>query len=510
MNYRDFFKKQSPKLEGKSLLPEGVTEAEYKKGFQLEMTNVNDPYVARNLALRNLREDAQYYSKITEHIEDGDCGCDDEESENEYPMAGGALAVPHHGQPIRLGKIIQVGGEFSTGKPATGELSGMTSIGGDDAGVAKDGTPVDAFQEGDKEPITAGGKKVDSSIASKTVGGNVVPGEGQKQGGLNSKGTIAGTHKLNENKEKIRKIVKEILKEIRFDKETGKWVMINEGKKVCPKCGKPDCDCMDENTVNMKMGPSYKTVQPNLTHTAEMDKARTNQYEPEITEMYDDEEECMMNERYAELVNAQRNLSESELAEMKSLSEKLDKMAERNFGDSQGGVEPSLYETDKWIQKAVNPKHKGYCTPMTKSTCTPHRKAFAMRAKHHDLEENEVNMKMGPSYKTVQPTLAKTSEDDFARTNEYDPQVSEGEDKKKVDEAGLGAVQHSSYRTVDHGNLPQNGKQRWENDLDEGEESKVTKTIKKGQQGKKTLKNPKLKHQQPQKTTSGVHKRKSE
>ena len=30
-----------------------------------------------------------------------------------------------------------------------------------------------------------------------------------------------------------------------------------------------------------------------------------------------------------------------------------------------------------WIQKAVNPKHKGYCTPMTKATCTPKRKALA-------------------------------------------------------------------------------------------------------------------------------------
>ena len=30
----------------------------------------------------------------------------------------------------------------------------------------------------------------------------------------------------------------------------------------------------------------------------------------------------------------------------------------------------------KWIQKAVNPKHKGYCTPMSKPTCTPKRKAL--------------------------------------------------------------------------------------------------------------------------------------
>jgi len=31
----------------------------------------------------------------------------------------------------------------------------------------------------------------------------------------------------------------------------------------------------------------------------------------------------------------------------------------------------------KWIQKAVNPAHKGFCSPMTKKTCTPKRKALA-------------------------------------------------------------------------------------------------------------------------------------
>ena len=29
----------------------------------------------------------------------------------------------------------------------------------------------------------------------------------------------------------------------------------------------------------------------------------------------------------------------------------------------------------------INPDHKGYCTPMTKATCTPHRKALAIRLK---------------------------------------------------------------------------------------------------------------------------------
>ena len=40
-----------------------------------------------------------------------------------------------------------------------------------------------------------------------------------------------------------------------------------------------------------------------------------------------------------------------------------------------------LESDDKWIQKAVNPEHKGFCTPMTKPTCTPQRKALAKRFK---------------------------------------------------------------------------------------------------------------------------------
>jgi hypothetical protein len=41
----------------------------------------------------------------------------------------------------------------------------------------------------------------------------------------------------------------------------------------------------------------------------------------------------------------------------------------------------------KWIQKSVNPKHKGYCTPTTKKTCNPHRKALAKRFKK-GIKEN--------------------------------------------------------------------------------------------------------------------------
>jgi len=40
-------------------------------------------------------------------------------------------------------------------------------------------------------------------------------------------------------------------------------------------------------------------------------------------------------------------------------------------------------KSKNWIQGAVDPAHKGDCTPMTKTTCTPRRKAFAMTMKKH-------------------------------------------------------------------------------------------------------------------------------
>ena len=45
--------------------------------------------------------------------------------------------------------------------------------------------------------------------------------------------------------------------------------------------------------------------------------------------------------------------------------------------DQKNGGKTAKAKDSKWIQKAVNPKHKGYCTPMTKATCTPKRKALA-------------------------------------------------------------------------------------------------------------------------------------
>ena len=48
-----------------------------------------------------------------------------------------------------------------------------------------------------------------------------------------------------------------------------------------------------------------------------------------------------------------------------------------NGGDRVGFKKGGKVEDKNWIQKAVNPKHEGFCTPMTKKTCTPRRKALA-------------------------------------------------------------------------------------------------------------------------------------
>jgi|LakMenEpi03Aug12_release.lakeMendotaPanAssembly.Ray.scaffolds.fasta_scaffold216223_3 hypothetical protein len=34
-----------------------------------------------------------------------------------------------------------------------------------------------------------------------------------------------------------------------------------------------------------------------------------------------------------------------------------------------------------WIAQAINPDNKGFCSPITKKTCTPRRKALALRFK---------------------------------------------------------------------------------------------------------------------------------
>lgn len=396
MNYRDFYK-------SKKNVPENVEEKELLRGLNLE-----------------------------------DNACDDGMPKRE----DGSLDTVHDGRPIHLSKIIQVGKSFGN-QPASGELNGFTALtGGTVQGEPELGSesgPL-AKQPGDKEPMLAGGKPVDSSIVTKSVGGPVTGG--QEQGGLNSKGTIAGTPSLSdcssegesvengateltlqEAKNKIQSIVKEVLKEISFDKSIGKWV-----KKLT--------ECSDDAgfaTTAAPGRPQYKVAGPQFRTAADA-LARVRQYEPEITEMYDEEEEAKVNERYTQLMNAQRNLSENELTELRDLGVKLEKISENEENhEEHEHKEVDLIDA---IKKAVD-KLGGL-----------HNKG---------MEESQVNMKMGPSHKTVQKTLAKTSEpDQFSRTNQYNPQVTE---------AGGGAVQHSSFRTAnDARQLPKN---RHRGDIDE-------------------------------------------
>lgn len=59
----------------------------------------------------------------------------------------------------------------------------------------------------------------------------------------------------------------------------------------------------------------------------------------------------------------------------------FDKQTGKLLGTYENGGQIPMAKDGKWIQKAINPKHKGYCTPMTKSTCTPRRKALAKTLK---------------------------------------------------------------------------------------------------------------------------------
>lgn len=73
-----------------------------------------------------------------------------------------------------------------------------------------------------------------------------------------------------------------------------------------------------------------------------------------------------------------KNISEKR-KENKAIKKTLDETAKKvtNKVMKKGGSTGDK----KWIQKAINPAHKGYCTPMTKPTCTPKRKALAITLK---------------------------------------------------------------------------------------------------------------------------------
>lgn len=49
-------------------------------------------------------------------------------------------------------------------------------------------------------------------------------------------------------------------------------------------------------------------------------------------------------------------------------------------------------KSKNWIQSAVNPKHEGFCTPMSKPTCVGKRRTFALTMKkHHGFHKKHEN-----------------------------------------------------------------------------------------------------------------------
>jgi hypothetical protein len=85
-------------------------------------------------------------------------------------------------------------------------------------------------------------------------------------------------------------------------------------------------------------------------------------------------------------------------------------------------AEPVNEKDDKWIQKAVDPEHKGYCTPMSKPTCTPRRKALAKRFKK-GIEDESLNIdafgENSPEFKEIAEKI-KSVIDDLYMDGDYD------------------------------------------------------------------------------------------
>ena len=472
MNYRDYYKKNTKNV--KSILAEGVDVEQLKKGIRAESKNTDDVGFAAKIAIRHLNEDANYYNRLAEQddntdCEDNNCNCGaqksgehnphadtcnvykNESAEIDIPTLDGATAIPHRGQAIHLSKIIQVGGlnKSNATSTATGELSGYTSVN----------------SPGDKETLTAGGKKVDSSIATKTVGGEVSPGEGQKQEGPNHGGTIAGTKAINESK--IRDTIKNLLKEIKFDKNTKKWVRIDEA--------------------------SYKVVPQTLArvNNGKDQHARIVQYEPNITEDSDDALSSFA---------AERDAMDKFDSENPTLAHRRKSLApsDKYLADPE--------DAEDYVGKKLADKGKDFLSQVHADISKKDpswRKDDEEKSDEDDSFDNTTfrGKKEKPPLQR-DPELAKV----LGKNNSADID----DDDEAVDEAGVGAVQHKSFRTVN--DAPQDPKNRFDPELSEATEqpkaSETAKQIKKSAKGGKVNKSNDFKYKQKSSKTakSGVKK----
>ena len=204
MNYRDFYKKEQS-LAGKYPLVENIdfskVPPEILKGAEVELEHTpsrgkkivdadpNDIKRSLKTAIDHYKEDKNYYQKLTNAgLEESD-----DVKSAERMMYGGfeplqpvlGLDVPSRVKPVSISKIISPAACFGS-RTQNGADSGLSP------GIERTG----------KEKITAAGK-VDTSVAQKSVGGPVVPSQGQEQGGPNTQGSIAGTPKEVSSSSKV-------------------------------------------------------------------------------------------------------------------------------------------------------------------------------------------------------------------------------------------------------------------------------------------------------------------
>lgn len=101
----------------------------------------------------------------------------------------------------------------------------------------------------------------------------------------------------------------------------------------------------------------------------------------------------------------------------------------------------------------INPKHKGWCTPMTKSTCTGKRRQFAINAKHHFKKQGEDGLELDPIDLSNAPKWLKNYKDPglnlvpgFDTDNELAPVTVNDRRPPRLD-AQIAPIEHQ-YPTV--------------------------------------------------------------
>ena len=131
------------------------------------------------------------------------------------------------------------------------------------------------------------------------------------------------------------------------------------------------------------------------------------------------------------------------------VKDELTKMGVSINTDGDGLYEVKKKKDKKWIQKAVDPKHEGFCTPETKKTCTPKRKALAKTLKKMAKEKVKESKDPGISlYKSIHDKSGVTNKegvklqmDNAARLNK----VSDQTEEQKLSGIGKGEPKYPNF-----------------------------------------------------------------